>query len=89
MALNPIDKLKILALAKKLAVSRRVMLGDGLTDLRQAYPEVATQLTSLFAATDAEFAATVDRINTAINSVTVANADRVAYASADETAAKL
>ncbi len=88
MAINPIDKLKILADAKRLATGRQQSLAQGLTHLVSNNPDVASQLTSLFASTEAEFVALISRINTAIAGVSVTNADRVAFAQATEAEAK-
>ncbi len=88
MALNPIDRLRILKQARRLAVERRASLDQGVADLCGMNPEATVQLTALFAATTIEFDACIARINTAIGNVTVSNAERVAFAQAAEAEAK-
>lgn len=80
MALLKIEELEVLAEAMELAVSRRASLAQGLAHLTALYPDLKTQLETLFAQTDVEFAQTIARVNAALNAVNVSNPDRVAYA---------
>lgn len=92
MALSQIEKLRFLATVKRVSTDRRDSLNQGIAQLKSILPSdepaLKTQVDTLFAATLTELAATITRINNAINALVITAADRAAYGLAAETEAK-
>jgi hypothetical protein len=88
MAINPIDRIKVLKTARELVQQTRQMLQANMAVLAEQNPDARQQINQLLQPLEDEFVATRQRINTARDQVPVTNADRIAYAQRDEDAAK-
>jgi hypothetical protein len=88
MALNPVQKLQILAAAKQVAQQTKNSLDANVSFLSSQYPLAATQLQTLFAPVDTALTNALAQIQSAQTSTTVTDADRVAWSTQVETDAK-
>lgn len=88
MALNAVDRLKVLAAIKIALTRNQRVLAAAKAELVFRFPEAQPQLDTLLLPVETEFAAADTRVSNALAAVTLTNAEKVAYADAVAAAAR-